>query len=60
MYSEMVVEDNWEPTPWPPDVRACAVPDVLPVSWFAFWIALGAVVVVAALGLWAVNRLRAW
>lgn len=47
-YSEHVIEEGWEPTPWPPEVRACAVPDVLPVTWFVFWTA----VVAVALGMW--------
>jgi hypothetical protein len=53
MYSEMVVEDNWDPTPWPPEVRACALPNA---QW-VFYVALGAAVVAAALMIWGVRRI---
>lgn len=42
---------RWLATPWPPEVRACAVPDVGRV----FFVALGAVVVALALGVWVVK-----
>jgi hypothetical protein len=50
------MKDEWAPAPWPPEVRACAVPDVLP----AFFLALGAAVVCAALGVWAATKWSKW
>jgi hypothetical protein len=46
-------ELEWVQTPWPPEVRACAVPDVIPV----FCMALGAVVAVMAIGMYVVRKI---
>jgi hypothetical protein len=46
-------ELGWVQTPWPQEVRACAVPDVMPV----FCLALGAVVAVLAIGMLAARKI---
>jgi hypothetical protein len=52
VYSEHVVEDGWEPAPWPPEV-SCAMTDL---RW-GVYTAIGAVVVVMAIGAWAAKRI---
>lgn len=45
---------QWETTPWPPDVRACAMPDLK----YAILTALGAAVIGLALGGWLLQRIN--
>lgn len=51
-YSDMVIEDSWEPTPWPPAV-SCSMTDL---RW-VIYASIGTAVVIVALGFWAMKRI---
>ncbi len=49
-------DTTWLDTPWPPEVRACALPQLR----YTLFLGLGGAVIAIALGIAALRKLRSW